>query len=113
MSEKLTEEELMEVIGGAIRRDKAYWARGRSDSENARWSQNINKLEQAYNQLKEIIKTYFFAEVPKQKEGQIKPTVSREWLLKWREKNSAARFCWLYEDVIYLLKELGWEITDK
>jgi len=89
MSEKLTEEELMEVIGGAIRRDKAYWARGRSDSENARWSQNINKLEQAYNQLKEIIKTYFFAEVPKQKEGQIKPTVTREdienLIIAWME----------------------------
>ena len=100
MSEELTQEELVDVIYGAVVKAREYWEEqlglGISIEDEKRISETLNKLEQAYTQLKEQLQ-----------QKPEKQTVTREWLLEWREKNSAARFCWLHEDVIYLLKELG------
>jgi hypothetical protein len=54
--ERFTKEELLDIVDGAIRRDMAYWAKGRyglgvSDSDNAHWTRQIDKLEQARNQI--------------------------------------------------------------
>ena len=91
MRKKLTKEELLEELENMY-----HWSRSGFLEDKI----GLDNLKQAYNQLKEIVGKHFkepttimdidISEYERglkdARQAQQKPTVTREWVIKWREK---------------------------